>query len=83
MPGVLITNAAVDSPVFNAAMLDSPVSEDLLDLDRRVAIAKVYFDAKSLPWSFWVCDDMAPRAVRKKIETVLSGRGLRRSAGGE
>jgi GNAT superfamily N-acetyltransferase len=80
MPGVLITNAAVESPVFNAAMLNAPVSEGPMDLDRRVAIAKVYFDARGLPWSFWICEDLAPPPIRRRLQALLAERNLHRSA---
>jgi len=50
MPGVLIANAGVDTPVFNTAFLTSP-PQDLVDLDRRIAIAKVYYEARGLHWS--------------------------------
>jgi GNAT superfamily N-acetyltransferase len=80
MPGVMITNAAVECPVFNAAMLNAPVSEDPVDLDRRIMIAKVYFEARGLPWSFWVCDDLAPGPIRRRLEPLFAKRGLQRSA---
>lgn len=75
--GVLITNAAVESPVFNAAFLLRPVADDPVELDRRVAIAKVYYAARGLDWSFWICEDLLPHASRRQAAGILERRGLR------
>lgn len=75
--GVLLTNAAVESPVFNAAFLLRAVADDPVELDRRVAIAKVYYAAHGLDWSFWICEDLLPSALRRKAAGILERRGLR------
>lgn len=80
MPGVLIINAGVDSPVFNAAMLSAPLDSSLAELDRRIAIAKVYFQARDVPWSFWVCRDLAGNWTSRRLDRVFENRGLRRTA---
>ncbi len=76
MPGVLIANAAVETAVFNAALLSSAV-EDPIDLDRRITIALVYFGAKGLDWSFWLCEDHLDRKLRRQLEHLGGERGLR------
>ncbi len=76
MPGVLIANAGVDTPVFNTAFLTSP-PQDLVDLDRRIAIAKVYYEARGLHWSYWVCEDLLEACPRRRAASVFRRRGLR------
>jgi GNAT superfamily N-acetyltransferase len=76
---VLITNAAVETPVFNAALLAGPVGDDIVELDRRMATAMVYFQAKGLGWSFWLCEDYVGGKLRKRLDKVAGERGLRRA----
>lgn len=79
MPGVLIASAGVDSPAFNAAMLLEAVPAEE-ELDRRIMIAKVFFEARGLPWSFWVCEALLDPAVRAKAKSVFRKRHLGSSA---
>ncbi len=79
--GVLITNAAVATPVFNAALLAGPVGDDANELDRRMATAMVYFEAKGLDWSFWLCEDYLAGRLRRRLDDVARGRGLKRATG--
>jgi ribosomal protein S18 acetylase RimI-like enzyme len=76
MPGLLITDAAVESPVFNAAFLTAPIGDDPVELDRRVAMAKVYFDARGRNWSFWLCDEYLAPGMRGRAASILAARGL-------
>ena len=76
MPGVLIASAGVDSPAFNAALLLEAVPAEAVELDRRIMIAKVFFEARGLPWSFWVCEALLDPAVRAKAKSVFRKRRL-------
>jgi ribosomal protein S18 acetylase RimI-like enzyme len=76
MPGVLIACAGVESPVFNSALLSEPVTGGQVELDRRIAIAKVYYTARDLRWSFWVCEDMLSADARKDAGKVFAARGM-------
>jgi len=49
--------------MFNAAFLSSPVA-DAEDLARRICTARVHFEARGLPWSFWVCQDLLPPKLK-------------------
>ncbi len=77
LPGVELVASGVDYPVFNAALLTSPVPARDGDLDRRVAAAKVYFGARSLRWSCWICTDWLDGRARRKAKDILAARGLR------
>jgi GNAT superfamily N-acetyltransferase len=70
IPGVLLICSGVCYSTFNAALLTEPV-ESARELDRRVAIAGVYFRARGLPWSFWLCEDWLSRRVRSEADGVL------------
>ena len=77
MPGVLLICSGVSYSTFNAALLSEPV-ESARELDRRVAIAAVYFRARALPWSFWLCQDWLSRRVRSEAGDVLWNHRCRR-----
>ncbi|MCP5110696.1 MAG: GNAT family N-acetyltransferase, partial [bacterium] len=79
-PGVLIASAGVDSAVFNAAMLSGPVKAEPVELDRRIMVAKVFFSARQLNWSFWVCNDMVDPSLLGKVRRVFAARGLHQSS---
>jgi GNAT superfamily N-acetyltransferase len=77
MPGVLLVCSDVAYSTFNAALLTEPV-ESARELDRRVAIAAVYFRARTLPWSFWRCEDWLSRRARSEADDVLWNHRCRR-----
>ena len=76
MPGVLISSAGTATPVFNAALLTEPVAVDAVDLDRRIMIAKVFFEARGLRWCFWLCEELLAPEARKKARGVFERRRL-------
>ncbi len=63
--------------MFNSACLTEPVAGGPELLDRRVAIAQVFFGARNLPWSFWLCHDLLAAPLRGTVERLLGNRGLR------
>ena len=78
LPGVSIASANVEFQMFNAAFLSSPVTTEA-ELDRRILLAGMHFQARAQEWSFWVCEDwMAPR-VRRRSRTAIEKHGLRHS----
>lgn len=79
-PGVVLACSGINSPVFNFAMLTEPVGSELAELDRRIMIAKVYFAARALRWSLWVCTDWLDAGTLAAAYRVIERRGLRRSA---
>lgn len=77
MPGVTLVCSGVPVSVFNAALLSSPEDVVKASLDRRIAMAAVYFGAKGLPWSFWLCEDLLEPATRPRAQSIFSKRRLR------
>jgi GNAT superfamily N-acetyltransferase len=74
--GVSIASAGTSFQMFNAAFLAGPVV-DAADLERRIATARVQFEARGLDWSFWVCDGLIPPKLRKQAVKMLERSGLR------
>jgi len=73
--GVTIASAGVTFQMFNAAFLSSPVVGER-DLESRIATAKVHFQARGLPWSYWVCESWLDKAARRRADEVFRRRGL-------
>ncbi len=76
MPGVLIASANTSTPVFNSAALTGPPVTDPVELDRRLMIAKVFFEARGLAWCFWLCQELLEPAVRARARAVFERRRL-------
>jgi len=72
--GVSIASAGTSFQMFNAAFLSNLVS-DSEDLARRICAARVHFEARGLPWSFWVCHGLLPPKLRRR--TIFERSGLR------
>src|SRR6185295_9510722 len=72
--GVSIASAGTSFQMFNAAFLSSPVA-DTEDLARRICTARVHFEARGLPWSFWVCHGLLPPKL--KTAGLFERSGLR------
>ncbi len=74
--GVLIASAGTATAVYNAALLaDTPVA-DVVELDRRIMIAKVFFQTRGLRWCFWLCDQMLAPQVRPQARAAFERRRL-------
>lgn len=76
MPGLLIASAGIDCAVFNAALLMPPAAADASEFERRLLSAAVHFQARGLPWSFWLCEDLLDSKVRREAEKILARCGL-------
>ena len=76
MPGVVFASSGIDYSVFNSAMFTSPV-ETVAELQARLTHAEVFFNARGLGWSCWMCDDMLAPAVQKASRAIFTARGMR------
>jgi GNAT superfamily N-acetyltransferase len=77
--GVSIVSSGLNYGIFNTAHLTTPVSGPP-DLERRISIARVHFSARGLSWSFWVCEDLLDRAVRRRYRAHFLDHGFRQLA---
>jgi ribosomal protein S18 acetylase RimI-like enzyme len=77
-PGVSVASAGVTFQMFNAAFLSGPVNTDA-EMQQRIVLPAVHFNARGLEWAYWVCEDwMSPRARRRSRRAFERG-GLRHS----
>ncbi len=69
MPGLTIASVGTEFQMFNAAFFSSPVT-DLTDLERRVTLASVAFRLRGRAWSLWVCEELVPQDLRRRLPRV-------------
>jgi ribosomal protein S18 acetylase RimI-like enzyme len=79
MPGVTIASLGVAFQMFNAAFLNQP-AEGLKELECRLDLARRHFRSRSLPWSFWICEDWLDRPARRGLTQACARFGLRLSS---
>lgn len=78
LPGLSIASASTTFQMFNAAFLSAP-ADTPIELESRIASARVHFDARGLKWSFWLSDHwLGPRA-RRHAERSMMQYGLHRA----
>ena len=76
LPGVSIAAAGATFQMFNTAFLSSPVITEA-ELERRVFLASLHFDARGMEWSYWVCHDWIEARARKRVRRILESNGMR------
>jgi ribosomal protein S18 acetylase RimI-like enzyme len=76
--GVSIASAGVTFQMFNAAFLSTPVPSDA-ELDQRILLASLHFQARNLEWAFWICEDWMQTRTRSRSRRILAKHGLRHS----
>jgi ribosomal protein S18 acetylase RimI-like enzyme len=67
LPGVLAVSCGMDYPVFNSALLRSPVPGADGDLSSRLAMASIHFRALGVGWSYWICHDLLDERSLKQL----------------
>ena len=73
MPGVSAISSGWNYPVFNSALLCSPVPGVDGDLSSRIAMASIFFRALGMGWSYWACHDLLDaNALRHLRDTCYS-----------
>ncbi|MGH9667014.1 MAG: GNAT family N-acetyltransferase [Bryobacteraceae bacterium] len=75
-PGVSLIFSGIDYSVFNSALLSAPVEAKADDLQNRIATAAAHFGPRGLRWSFWVCEDMLDRSIRRQARKAFSASRL-------
>src|SRR6185437_854149 len=76
LDGVTIASLGAAFQMFNAAFLSREVS-GIDDLAARLQAAREVFEARRMPWSFWVCDEWLPRPVRRDLIGACERLGMR------
>lgn len=68
--GVTIASAGVSFQMFNAAFLSAPVTNEM-QMETRIATARVHFDARGLGWAYWICEDWLDPKLRRRGDDIL------------
>jgi ribosomal protein S18 acetylase RimI-like enzyme len=76
--GVSIASAGVTFQMFNAAFLSATVLTDA-ELEQRINLAALHFQARQLEWAYWVCEDWLEGKARRRLRQILERHGLRYS----
>ena len=76
--GVSIASAGVSFQMFNAAFLSSRVTSDV-ELEQRILIAALHFQARHQDWAYWICDDWLDPQTRARSSRIFARHGLRHS----
>jgi hypothetical protein len=58
MPGIAAISCGWNYPVFNSALLSSPVPGIHGDLSTRIAKAASFYRSLNMGWSSWACHDL-------------------------
>lgn len=73
MPGVDAISCGWNYPVFNSALLTSPVPGADGDLSNRIAMPSIFFRALGVGWSYWMCHDLLdPESLRHLREACYT-----------
>ena len=78
LPGVSIAAAGVTFQMFNTAFLSGPVATEA-ELERRILLASLHYDARGMEWSYWICNDWIDARTRKRARRILESSGMRLS----
>lgn len=77
LPGLCLIFCGLNYAAFNAALLAQPIEGDAQELGRLIDISAEQFDARSLRWTYWLCDDFLKQPLRREAERVFKRHGLR------
>ena len=79
LDGVSIASLGAAFQMFNAAFLNRSVAGSE-ELDARLFGAQVFFNARGMPWSFWICEDWLARPASRVLVRTCESFGLRAAA---
>ena len=75
LDGVSIASLGAQFQMFNAAFLHRRVaSRD--DLERRLDIARGFFESNRMPWAFWVCEEWLAWPARRVLAGMCQDLGM-------
>jgi GNAT superfamily N-acetyltransferase len=77
LPGLSLIFCGLNYAAFNAALQAAPVDGDGQELARLIELSAHQYDARSLRWTYWVCDDFLNLPLRREAPRVFKRHGLR------
>jgi GNAT superfamily N-acetyltransferase len=73
-----LISSGIDYSVFNAAVLDSPISgRGIEGLGIELKEAERFYEQRRLPWSFWACEDLIEDGVWNQVRDTLTAMDMR------
>jgi ribosomal protein S18 acetylase RimI-like enzyme len=77
LPGVSLIYCGLNYAAFNAALQARPVEGDVQELNRLIDVSAEHFDARSLRWTYWLCEDFLNYPLRREAPRIFKRHGLR------
>ena len=77
LPGVSLIFCGLNYAAFNAALQARPIEGDAVELTRLIELSATNFEAQSLRWTYWLCEDFLSHPLRRQAPRIFSRRGLR------
>lgn len=77
LPGVSLIFCGLNYAAFNAALQARPIESDAHELGRLIDVSAQHFDARSLRWTYWLCNDFLQQPLRREALRVFKRHGLR------
>jgi ribosomal protein S18 acetylase RimI-like enzyme len=77
LPGVSLIFCGLNYAAFNAALQARPIEGDMQELSRLINVSAEQFDARSLRWTYWLCEDFLKQPLRREAPRVFKRHGLR------
>jgi ribosomal protein S18 acetylase RimI-like enzyme len=77
LPGLSLIFCGLNYAAFNAALQARPISGDAQELSRLINVSAEQFDARSLRWTYWICQDFLNPLLRREAPRVFKRHGLR------
>jgi len=77
LPGVSLIFCGLNYAAFNAALQARAIDGDAQELSRLINVSAEQFDARSLRWTYWLCQDFLSQPLRREAARVFKRHGLR------
>lgn len=77
LPGLSLIFCGLNYAAFNAALQARPIEGDSQELSHLIDVSAEHFDARSLRWTYWLCQDFLGQPLRREAPRVFKRHGLR------
>ena len=77
LPGVSLIFCGLNYAAFNAALQARPIEGDAQELAQLIELSAEQYDARSLRWTYWLCDNFLRAPLRREAARVFRRHGLR------
>jgi len=77
LPGISLIFCGLNYAAFNAALQARPIQGDAEELNHLIDVSAEQFDARSLRWTYWLCEDFLNQPLRREAARIFKRQGLR------